>query len=668
MDEVRVFCGDAERPALLDDSTIVLDVAAAKGDPARVRLSAAEVTRKMLGKIPDRLADLLDIACYVYCADQLTRRDTKLMARLGGDWQRDFRFTIAVRDFAFWSDQEVRSQLESTLTFLSDDRFAFVFEATRRASSPQEYLDLSGAGPPPAFAPDRVVLFSGGLDSFAGSAEALIGQNERVVLVSHKSSPFVAGRQAVLLEGLRKRVDPARLFRLSVEVTKGGNQAVEYTQRTRSFLFATIGFVVARMFGKREVTFYENGVVSMNLPLAPHVLGTRATRTTHPRVLHDFGALFSRIAEHEIRIVNPYFWLTKADVVRKIADLGCQHLIEQTFSCAEVRKANRNNKHCGVCSQCVDRRFGILAADCGAFERSTNYVVDLIRGAREQGTDASLMEAYLLAAHRYAGISEAGFRSAYGQIFRAIRYLDVPANEAAGRLHHLHVRHGVAVLNVLKRELGSLDLSEARKNLPETSLLSMLLERPVEPIAFIDATEVAPPAVAQAAAAAYSPLPRPIRFAVSTDGKRVVFEGGPSLKGKSAALIAALFGAYRDGRTSDMGLAGFRFTAAATLASVLKIEDGSLRQRVRRLRIKLAAEFQSHLNATIGDEEVIETKDWSGYRLNPALFHSPELLKRPSTPADPAIVTTLRPDVTTRQGTPEIPRVSPRKMSQLSKR
>lgn len=668
MDEVRVFCGDVDRPTLIDESTILLDVAAAKGDPARVRLSAAEVTRKMLGKIPDRLADLLDIACYVYCADQLTRRDTKLMARLGGDWQRDFRFTIAVRDFAFWSDRQVLSQLESTLTFLSDDRFAFAFKATRRVSPPQEYLDLSGAGPPPAFAPDRVVLFSGGLDSFAGATEALVGQNERVVLVSHRSSPFVAGRQATLLDGLRKRVDPARLFRLSVEVTKGGNQAVEFTQRTRSFLFATIGFIVARMFGKREVTFYENGVVSMNLPLAPHVLGTRATRTTHPRVLHDFGSLFSRIAEHDIKIVNPYFWLSKADVVRKIADFGCQHLIEQTFSCAEVRKANRNNKHCGVCSQCVDRRFGILAADCGAYERSTDYVVDLIRGAREQGTDASLMEAYLLAAHRYAGISEAGFRSAYGQIFRAIRYLDVPANEAAGRLHHLHVRHGVAVVNVLKRELGSLDLSAARKNLPDTSLLSMLLERPVEPIAFIDATEVAPPPAVQAAAADYSPLPRPIRFAVSTDGKRVVFEGGPSLKGKSAALIAALFGAYRDGRTSDTGLAGFRFTAAATLAAVLKMDEGSLRQRVRRLRIKLAAEFQSHLNATIGDEEVVETKEWSGYRLNPALFHSPELLEAPVMPVDPALVTTLRPDVTARQGTPKIPRASPRKMSQLSKR
>jgi 7-cyano-7-deazaguanine synthase in queuosine biosynthesis len=668
MDEVRVFCGDVDRPTLIDESTIFLDVAAAKDDPARVRLSAAEVTRKMLGKIPDRLADLLDIACYVYCADQITRRDTKLMARLGGDWQRDFSFTIAVRDLAFWSNPEVLRQLESTLTFLSDDRFAFAFKATRRVSPPQEYLDLSGAGPPPSFSPDRVVLFSGGLDSFAGATEALIGQNERVVLVSHRSSPFVAGRQATLLDGLRKRVDPARLFRLSVEVTKGGNQAVEFTQRTRSFLFATIGFIVARMFGKREVTFYENGVVSINLPLAPHVLGTRATRTTHPRVLHDFGSLFSRIAEHDIKIVNPYFWLSKADVVRKIADFGCQHLIEKTFSCAEVRKANRNNKHCGVCSQCVDRRFGILAADCGGHERSTDYVVDLIRGAREQGTDASLMEAYLLAAHRYAGISEAGFRSAYGQIFRAIRYLDVPANEAAGRLHHLHVRHGVAVVNVLKRELGSLDLAAARKNLPNTSLLSMLLERPIEPISFTDATEVAPPAPVQAAAAGYLPLPRPIRFAVSPDGSRVVFEGGPTLKGRSAALISALFGSYRDGLSAASGGSMHRFTDRRTLAQRLGIEEPSLGKRVERLRGQLTAEFRAHLNAAIGDDDVLENQPWSGYRLNPHLFLEPSLLGQPDAGPTSADVTAVSSDVTTRPASGRIPRAAPRKMSQLSKR
>lgn len=130
--------------------------------------------------------------------------------------------------------------------------------------------------------------------------------------------------------------------------------------------------------------------------------------------------------------------------------------------------------------------------------------------------------------------------------------------------------------------------------------------------------------------------------------------------------VEASYGAVGPNAVQRLGISsGLR---ATTLAAVLKMDEASLRQRVRRLRTKLAVEFQSHLNATIGDEDIGETKEWSGYRLNPALFHSPELLQTSAMLVDPAIVTTLRPDVTTRQVTPTIPRGSARKMSQLSKR
>ena len=46
------------------------------------------------------------------------------------------------------------------------------------------------------------------------------------------------------------------------------------------------------MQGFDLLRFYENGVVSMNLPMSAQVVGTRATRTTHPRVLAGFEQLF----------------------------------------------------------------------------------------------------------------------------------------------------------------------------------------------------------------------------------------------------------------------------------------------------------------------------------------------------------------------------------------
>jgi hypothetical protein len=80
---------------------------------------------------------------------------------------------------------------------------------------------------------------------------------------------------------------------VNVRVNKDKDLGKEYTQRTRSFLFAALGFTVARMVGTSNLRFYENGVVSLNLPVCAQVIGGRATRTTHPRVLVEMAELFS---------------------------------------------------------------------------------------------------------------------------------------------------------------------------------------------------------------------------------------------------------------------------------------------------------------------------------------------------------------------------------------
>jgi hypothetical protein len=67
----------------------------------------------------------------------------------------------------------------------------------------------------------------------------------------------------------------------------------EYTQRSRSFLYAALGATVAAMVGRDRIRFYENGVVSLNLPVSAQAIGARATRTTHPRVLNGFAELFT---------------------------------------------------------------------------------------------------------------------------------------------------------------------------------------------------------------------------------------------------------------------------------------------------------------------------------------------------------------------------------------
>jgi 7-cyano-7-deazaguanine synthase in queuosine biosynthesis len=62
-----------------------------------------------------------------------------------------------------------------------------------------------------------------------------------------------------------------------------------------------------------------------------------------------------------MRVDNPYFWHTKTDVLQEMRRLGFQHLIAHTRSCAHVRDMTRMHSHCGRCSQCIDRRFAVLA-------------------------------------------------------------------------------------------------------------------------------------------------------------------------------------------------------------------------------------------------------------------------------------------------------------------
>ena len=93
-----------------------------------------------------------------------------------------------------------------------------------------------------------------------------------------------------------------------------GIEAVETTQRTRSFLFGALAATVAQVGHASRLALFENGIVSINLPIAGQVLGTAATCTTHPRVVRDLAAFLSALLEREVVVENPYLWKTKAEV------------------------------------------------------------------------------------------------------------------------------------------------------------------------------------------------------------------------------------------------------------------------------------------------------------------------------------------------------------------
>ena len=257
-----------EDPLLVGRRAVTLDTG---GYDPNVNVRVEDVAKVFLKHLSPRLTDLLEVAAYIYTLDAATRRGNEWVDDGTLEpWGRDFKLVIPVRDLAFWARAEVGSLLSRTLAFLSDDTWAFEFREYTRDEVRQEYLQFSDQENWPFHSVERVLMFSGGLDSTAGAVETA-SSGGHLVLVSHRSVTTMYARQRRLFTKLDQRF-PRRLLHVPVWINKAGNQHREATQRTRSFLFAALGTIVAESVGAQGVRFFENGVVSLNIPVADEAL------------------------------------------------------------------------------------------------------------------------------------------------------------------------------------------------------------------------------------------------------------------------------------------------------------------------------------------------------------------------------------------------------------
>ncbi len=645
MPDQNVLCGVVAKSASRQ-AGLHIDLNAVPGSSGKVNLKIDQISRRLAADIPDVLTDLLELAAYVYCADQFTSRGTTQMTAMGATWRRRFRFKIPVRQPHVWNEAKVKEALCQTLGFLTEDEFEFEFIASDNPAPLQSYLPLDGAEAK-SFSPDEIILFSGGLDSLAGAVDSLIGADRKVVLVSHQASKMITSKQNGLVAQLRARIKPGRLFFTPVVINKGNGEAAEFTQRSRSFMFASLAFVVARMFGRNELSFYENGVVSINLPLAEHVLGARASRTTHPSFLSRCGELFSLLLNSPFVLRNPYLWKTKTDVVSVLANNKVADLVLSSFSCAQVREATKIGLHCGICSQCVDRRFGILAAGLANEEPATNYAVDLFTGEHETGAALTMIASYVLRAQKLATMSQQTFVASYGQIFRVVQTLPGPADENVSRVWDLHRKHGAEVVEVLDNELRSKGTLEHTLDLPANCLLSMVLSPIAKQTSYEDPSEIEPKPSAQAESDGREYKRESIQFALDGSARKIVFQDGFEIGGSVYELIEALAKQFEADLSAGTFLTHHKFLTARALAMSLGIDEPSLRQRISRARKSLIKGFLGKAKRQIASDDIIQNQEWKGYRLNPFLHQ----LKPSQLRQQPAQLSQLGPAaVTTRDG------------------
>jgi 7-cyano-7-deazaguanine synthase in queuosine biosynthesis len=290
--------------------------------------------------------DLLTVSSAIYACDLACKRG------LREDITRNIDLTIPVINYSAF--KAVKTRLEVALWTLSHDNWTVTF--TRAQGTPEKaekWLDNKG----------YTILFSGGVDSFAGAVE-LIEKNgpDAVQLASHlTANPITRESQEELSTYIEKSLGKPQRMIVRTGGTKSGDLDFpsdsdrEETQRTRSFMFLSIAALAARRSGHSKiVVIAENGQMAIHLPLSVGRIGAFSTHTAHPDFVQQAAELFSSILDVPLKIENPYLYLTKAEVVARVVPSHTGAL-KDSVSCWRASRISQFN-HCGQCVPCLIRR------------------------------------------------------------------------------------------------------------------------------------------------------------------------------------------------------------------------------------------------------------------------------------------------------------------------
>lgn len=346
-------------------------ISSAPGETVRYSINDNSIGSEFSTILEPVLADALEIAIAAHMADRLALRQA---FSPGGRMPcaRHFKILMPVRELDLWRDERVMAQLTGILGFLSQDCWEFQFEKCSGGNlSSQQHL--FGRYIP---TDTNVALFSGGLDSFAGTAIAFDeNPQQHFICVSASPSNIQKSLQRRQFNYLCRRFD--RLgSHISVQYSmkRGTDLMQEPSRRTRAFVFLIIGASVALTLESSTLHVYENGIGAINLPYDLSQIGIDNTRAMHPRTLREIAQLISRISQRRFSIKNCSFFATKAEMCRHSAVSTAREGIESTFSCDRI---THTGEHCGYCTSCFLRRLALYASSLSSFDHK-KYLIDCL--------------------------------------------------------------------------------------------------------------------------------------------------------------------------------------------------------------------------------------------------------------------------------------------------
>jgi 7-cyano-7-deazaguanine synthase in queuosine biosynthesis len=593
------------------------------GPSANVRLNIEDLRRRHRETEPELLADLLEIAVYVFAADCALSRGGRALKDFARRWRRLFHLVIAVRQPGSWTEPHRLHCLRQALEFLTEDSWTFEFVELTDPPGIQAYLPFSHSDNGRSSA-GTIVPFSGGLDSFAGAVAELSQDNQHVVLLSRRIGGITDRRQRELAGVLKERY-PKRVTHVPVHAgltVKASKQ--EHTQRSRSFLLMALATAAAYMEQSDRILFYEHGIMSINLPIATQVVGARASRSTHPRSLMLLQQVARSIQAGDVKIENPFIWKTKTEIVRELKDKHEGAFIARSLSCSRTREISYYKPHCGTCAQCLQRRLSTLGAGASDLDPAEAYAVDLLTGTRQPGEDRAMAVDMIRSALEFRGMTDEQFAIRFASEFALFTnsFPGQDPSEVARCAADIFRRHGEFVRSVFIQAASDHAADLIDHALPDSCLLRIAIrtpgmefdDAPIDAVRHNDLLDECAGTVAIA-------NDDRIRLAVDSHRKQIVIDGLGALTSPTEyRIVSVLVDLFREDIRAERAPENFRTLSAEKLAEeASSTGDQSGRKAVSRLRRKIAEEYRKLYGGPLERDAVIENVWGQGYRINPSV-------------------------------------------------
>lgn len=318
--------------------------------------------------------DLLYISMMVFYADRIVGRDKEPDA-----WTRHIELYIPVLAYDKWCT--VGDTLKKALDFLTGD--VWVLHFRKRPCITEDEAKYERAKwrfrkSTKRLVADKFCMLSGGLDSFIGAINLLKEDEKTIFVGNYNGGKGVSVYQNKVIEFLTNHFGVSRAW--FYQFYAAPINATEDTTRSRSLLFFCHAIVLASGMGKPiDLCIPENGVISLNIPLTVHRMGSLSTRTTHPYYIRLLQQMINELGL-QIRLYNPFQFKTKGEMMLECKDLDFlkEHYV-WTMSCSHPDLGRwmkeSGSSHCGVCLPCTIRRAAIMKAgiDDKSVYRDPNY-------------------------------------------------------------------------------------------------------------------------------------------------------------------------------------------------------------------------------------------------------------------------------------------------------